>query len=151
MIVPLNTSLLRAVDRLWSGKPVQPHQFDYRSYSDCPSYVVPQLLCNRSFWWRLYVVSWLFLFSDGIGFFVMGSIQISSFFSFKYSSVDIYTQNRHVSSLLVQCSCITRHKSCITRTHIAICRLFSPLTRIFSYKSIRLSRGCRTYIEKMSC
>ena len=68
-----------------------------------------------------------FLFSDGIDVNVTGSIQISSF---RNSSVDIYTQNRHVSSLLVQFSCITRHKSCITRTRIATCRLISPLTRI---------------------
>ena len=38
------------------------------------------------------------LFSNGIGAFVMELIQISSFFSFKYSSVDIYTQTRHVPS-----------------------------------------------------
>ena len=39
----------------WEGGPCQtgkPHQLGGRSYSNSPSYVCPQPLCNRTFLWR---------------------------------------------------------------------------------------------------
>ena len=53
-------------------------------------HIGPQLLCNRSFWWRFCRLSrYFFYFSVGVGAFVIGLSQISSFFSFFFQYVSV--------------------------------------------------------------
>ena len=54
--------LLCWVGGLGARQPVLPQQLGGCRYSNWPSKVVPQSLCNRSFWWRLCVVTLLFGF-----------------------------------------------------------------------------------------
>ena len=69
MCVLLITQLLWLVGRIVSRKPVQPHQLEGWRYSNWPSQVGQQSLCNRSFRWRFCVVTLFFgLFCGCTGF-----------------------------------------------------------------------------------
>ena len=68
----------------WEGGPCKtgkPHQLGGCSYSNWPSEVGPQPLCNRTFLWRCLCCHCPFDISVGVGAFVIGLSQISSFFS----------------------------------------------------------------------
>ena len=80
-VCPFVTRLLRLVERLVSRKPVEPQQLGGYRCPNWPSWVGPQSLCNRSFG-GVFVLSRCFLdFSAGVGAFIIGLSQISSFFS----------------------------------------------------------------------
>ena len=82
MCVLLITRLLRLVGRLGSRKPVKPHQLGGDRYTNWPSQVGPQSLCNRSFWWVQGLLSESVLWPS----------QISSFFSYRLTMKEYVTK-----------------------------------------------------------